>query len=191
MLQNSVKLLAVAVALVFSSSLAIAADKLSSGDQKFIKEAAAGGMLEVQLGKLAVEKASSQQVKDFGKRMERDHTKVNTELKQLASTKNVQIPTELEGKEKSTYERLSKLSGDRFDREYMQRMIDDHKEDVSAFQKQADKGDNADVKSFAAKTLPTLKEHLELAQSTGQQVGAASQGGLKGFIDKTKDKIKH
>jgi putative membrane protein len=191
MLQNSVKLLAVAVALVFSSSLAIAADKLSSGDQKFIKEAAAGGMLEVQLGKLAVEKASSQQVKDFGKRIERDHTKVNTELKQLASTKNVQIPTELEGKEKSTYERLSKLSGDRFDREYMQRMIDDHKEDVSAFQKQADKGDNADVKSFAAKTLPTLKEHLELAQSTGQQVGAASQGGLKGFIDKTKDKIKH
>jgi putative membrane protein len=191
MSQNSVKLLAVAAALVFSSSLAIAADKLSSGDQKFIKEAAAGGMLEVELGKLATEKASSQQVKDFGKRMERDHSKVNAELKQLASTKNVQLPTELEGKEKSTYERLSKLSGDRFDREYMQRMIDDHKEDVGAFQKQADKGDNADVKSFAAKTLPTLKEHLELAQSTGQQVGAASQGGLKGFIDKTMDKIKH
>ncbi len=191
MLQNVAKVLAVGVALLFSSTLAIAADKLSSGDQRFIKDAAAGGMLEVQLGKLATEKASSQQVKDFGKHMVTDHGKANTELKHLASTKNVQIPTELEGKQKSTYDRLAKLSGDRFDREYMKTMIDDHKEDVDAFQKQADKGNDAEVKSFAAKTLPTLKQHLEMAQSTGQQVGAASEGGLKGFIDKTKDKIKH
>src|SRR5581483_8696444 len=177
MLQNVAKVLAVGVALLFSSTLAIAADKLSSGDQRFIKDAAAGG-------KLATEKASSQQVKDFGKHMVTDHGKANTELKHLASTKNVQIPTELEGKQKSTYDRLAKLSGDRFDREYMKTMIDDHKEDVDAFQKQADKGNDAEVKSFAAKTLPTLKQHLEMAQSTGQQVGAASEGGLKGFIDK-------
>lgn len=185
------KLLALSAALLFSSSLAVAADKLSSGDQKFIKDAAAGGMMEVQLGKLASEKASSQQVKDFGKQMVTDHSKANTELKHLASTKNVQIPTELEGKHKSTYDRLAKLSGDRFDREYMKTMIDDHKDDVDKFKKQADKADDADVKQFAAKTLPTLEKHLEMAQSTGQQVGAVSEGGLKGFIDKTKDKIKH
>ena len=195
MSQIPIKLLAVAVALAFSGSLALAADKLSRGDQSFIKEAAGGGMLEVQLGKLAADKAASQQVKDFGKKMERDHSKVNSEIKTLASANNIQIADKLDGKNKSTYDRLAKLSGERFDREYMKAMIDDHKADVDTFKKQADKADNADVKQFASKTLPTLEQHLELAQSTGQQVGAASgtssseEGGLKGLIDKAKDKV--
>jgi putative membrane protein len=185
------------MALAFSGSLALAADnKLSRGDQSFIKDAAAGGMMEVQLGKLASEKASSPQVKEFGKKMEQDHSKANKEIQQLASSKNVQIADKLEGKHKSTYDRLAKLSGDRFDREYMKTMIDDHKDDVDKFKKEADKADDADVKQFAAKTLPTLEKHLELAQSTGQQVGAATnsgsnseEGGLRGLIDKAKDKV--
>lgn len=189
MSKNSAKLLAVAVALLFSGSLALAADKLSRSDQSFIKDAAGGGMLEVQLGKLATEKAASQQVKDFGKKMEQDHSKVNRELKTLASANNIQIPDKLEGKNKSTYDRLAKLSGERFDREYMKTMIDDHKDDVDHFKKAADKADSAEVKQFASKNLPTLQEHLELAQSTGQQVGAASDSGLKGMIDKAKDKV--
>ena len=186
---NGAKLLALGAALLFSSSLATAADKLSMGDSRFIKDAAGGGIMEVELGKLASEKAASPQVKEFGKKMEQDHSKLNTELKQLASTKNVQIPDKLEGKGKSTYDRLSKLSGDKFDREYMKAMIDDHKTDVDKFKKEADKADNPDVKSFAAKALPTLERHLEMAQSTGQQVGAASEGGLKGLVDKAKDKV--
>lgn len=190
MSQNEMKLLALGAALLFSSSLALAADKLSMGDSRFIKDAAEGGLLEVQLGKLATEKAASQQVKDFGKKMDQDHGKLNIELKQLASTNNVQIPDKLEGKQKSTYDRLAKLSGERFDREYMKTMIDDHKTDVDKFKKQADKADNPDVKKLAAKALPTLEQHLELAQSTGQQVGAASEGGLKGLVDKAKDNIK-
>ena len=189
MSQIPIKLLAVAVALAFSGSLALAADKLSRGDQSFIKEAAAGGMMEVQLGKLASEKAASPQVKDFGKKMVTDHSKANKELQHLASTNNVQISDKLEGKQKSTYDRLAKLSGEKFDREYMKTMIDDHKADVDTFKKQSDKADNADVKSFAAKTLPILQEHLDLAQSTGQQVGAASESGLKGLYDKAKDKV--
>ncbi|HKA32016.1 MAG TPA: DUF4142 domain-containing protein [Candidatus Binatia bacterium] len=191
MLTNGAKLLALGAALLFSSSLALAADKLSMGDSRFIKDAAGGGLLEVQLGKLATEKAASQQVKDFGKKMDQDHSKLNTELKQFASTNNVQIPDKLEGKEKSTYDRLAKLSGEKFDREYMKTMIDDHKTDVDKFKKEADKADNPGLKSFAAKALPTLEQHLELAQSTGQQVGAASEGGVKGLIDKAKDKVKH
>ena len=122
--------------------------------------------------------------------MEQEHTKLYTEVKQFASTNNVQIPDKLEGKQKSTFDRLSKLSGERFDREYMKTMIDDHKTDVDKFKKQADKADNAELKKLAAKALPTLEQHLELAQSTGQQVGAVSEGGVKGLIDKTKDKIK-
>jgi len=190
MSQMSIKLWTLAVALLFGGSLALAADKLSMGDSKFIKDAAAGGLMEVQLGKLAAEKAASPQVKEFGKKMEQDHSKANKELQQLASTKNVQIADKLEGKHKSTYDRLAKLSGERFDREYMKAMIDDHKDDVDNFKKQADKADDADVKKFAAKTLPTLEQHLELAQSTGQQVGAASDSGIKGIIDKAKDKVK-
>jgi putative membrane protein len=190
MSKNFAKLLAVTVALLFSGSLALAADnKLSRSDQSFIKDAAEGGMMEVQLGKLASEKAASQQVKEFGKKMEQDHGKANREIQQLASTKNVQIADKLEGKHKSTYDRLAKLSGERFDREYMKTMIDDHKADVDKFKKEADKADDADVKKFAAKTLPTLEQHLELAQSTGQQVGAASDSGVKGLIDKAKDKV--
>ena len=187
---NGAKLLVLGAALLFSGSMAAAADKLSSGDQRFIKDAAGGGMMEVQLGKLAAEKASSPQVKEFGRKMEQDHSKANAELQKLASTKNVQIPHELEGKQKSTYDRLAKLSGDRFDREYMKAMIDDHKDDVDKFKKEAEKANDPDVKSFASKTLPTLEQHLEMAQSTGQQVGATSESGLKGLIDKTKDKIK-
>jgi putative membrane protein len=130
-------------------------------------------------------------VKEFGKKMEQDHSKLNKELQQLASTKNQQIPDKLEGKQKSTYDRLAKLSGEKFDREYMKTMIDDHKTDVDKFKKQADKADDADVKKFAAKALPTLQQHLELAQSTGQQVGAATQdGGLKGLVEKAQDKVK-
>jgi putative membrane protein len=188
---NGAKLLALGAALLFSGSMAAAADKLSSGDQRFIKDAAGGGMMEVQLGKLAAEKASSPQVKEFGRKMEQDHSKANAELQKLASTKNVQISHELEGKHKSTYDRLAKLSGDRFDREYMKTMIDDHKDDVDKFKKEAEKANDTDVKSFASKTLPTLEQHLEMAQSTGQQVGAASEeGGLKGLVDKAQDKIK-
>src|ERR1043166_5421213 len=190
MSQMSIKLWTLAVALLFGGSLALAADKLSMGDSKFIKDAAAGGLMEVQLGKLAAEKAASPQVKEFGKKMEQDHSKANKELQKLASTKNVQIPHELEGKQKSTYDRLAKLSGDRFDREYMTTMIDDHKDDVDKFKKEAEKANDPDVKSFASKTLPTLEQHLEMAQSTGQQVGATSESGFKGLIDKTKDKIK-
>jgi putative membrane protein len=191
MSQNRIKLLTLAVALLFGGSLALAADKLSMGDSRFIKDTANGGLAEVELGKLAAEKAASPQVKEFGKKMEQDHSKLNKELQQLASSKNQQIPDKLEGKQKSTYDRLAKLSGEKFDREYMKTMIDDHKTDVDKFKKQADKADDADVKKFAAKALPTLQQHLELAQSTGQQVGAATQdGGLKGLVEKAQDKVK-
>ena len=190
MSKTGVKFLSLAVALLFGGSLAIAADKLSMGDSRFVKDAASGGLFEVEIGKLAADKAASKQVKDFAKKMEQDHGKANTEIQQLASSKQVAIPEKLEGKHKSTYDRLAKLSGEKFDREYMKIMIDDHKTDVDKFKKEADSAKDPDVKQFASKTLPTLEKHLELAQSTGQQLGAnTSDGGLKGFVEKAKDKV--
>jgi putative membrane protein len=153
--------------------------KVSSSDANFIKEATQGGIMEVRLGKLASEKASNNQVKEFGRRMEQDHSKVNDELKKLASDKGVEVQTELDTKHKSTVDRLTKLSGAEFDRQYMEAMVKDHKEDISKFQSEAEKAKDADVKKFASQTLPTLKEHLQLAQSAAQQVKGSAKSSSR------------
>jgi len=144
-------------------------------DANFLKDAAAANLMEVELGKLAEQKAASNQVKEFGKRMEQDHQKAYQELERIAANKGVELPKQLEGKHKSEVDRLSKLSGEKFDREYMQAMIKDHKEDVDKFQREADKGNDPDLKQYAGKHLPTLKKHLEMARTAGQQVGSRSR----------------
>ena len=93
-----------------------------------------------------------------------DHSKANEELKQLASSKNVNLPNEVSAKDKMTKERLSKLSGESFDRAYMQDMVKDHKKDVADFSRESNSAKDPDVKQFASKTLPTLKDHLKEAE---------------------------
>ncbi len=149
-------------------------NKLSSSDTSFLKDAATGGMMEVELGKIAQEKGASEKVKAFGKQMEEDHGKANDELKQLATSKGVELPTSLGVKQKLSVETLSKLSGQNFDRRYMTTMIDDHKNDVKNFEKAASKAKDPDVKAFASKTLPTLKKHLQMAETTGKEVKATT-----------------
>ena len=140
-------------------------------DQKFVMEAAKGGMAEVELSKLAQDKASSDQVKNFGKRMVDDHGKANDELQTLAKNKNITLPTDLDPKDKALKDRLSKLSGAAFDRAYMNAMLRDHRKDVNEFKMESTSGRDADVKAFASKTLPTLEDHLKLAQQTEKAVG--------------------
>jgi len=149
--------------------------KLSSDDANFVKEAAQGGLMEVQLGKLAQEKAGNEKVKEFGKRMEQDHSKANDELKKIASDKDIQLSNDLDKKHKGKVDKLTKLSGADFDKQYMGAMVSDHKEDIKKFQRVADKGKDADLKQFASQTLPTLKQHLQLAESTAQQVKSGSK----------------
>jgi putative membrane protein len=149
--------------------------KLSSDDANFVKDAAQGGLMEVQLGKLAQEKAGNEKVKEFGKRMEQDHSKANDELKKIASDKGIQLSTDLDKKHKGKVDKLTKLSGADFDKQYMDTMVSDHKEDIKKFQREADQGKDADLKQFASQTLPTLKEHLQLAESTAQQVKSGSK----------------
>jgi len=147
-----------------------ATSKLSKDESTFVMEAAEGGMMEVQLGKLAQEKAGDEKVKQFGKRMEQDHSKANDELKKIATDKGVQLSTDLDKKHKTKVDKLTKLSGADFDKQYMNDMVSDHKEDIKKFQRVADKGKDAELKQFASQTLPTLKEHLQLAESTAKQV---------------------
>ena len=150
-----------------------AKSEVSSDDREFVREAASGGMMEVQLGKLAAERASSSQVKEFGSRMQKDHSKANDELKKIAAKKDIKLPAELEAKHKSTVNKFTKLKGAEFDREYMENMVDDHKEDIEKFQRQADKGKDPDIKKFAQDHVPILKKHLELAEQTRKQLGSA------------------
>lgn len=145
-----------------------------SSDMHFAQEAASGGKLEVELGKLAVQKASNERVKQFGQRMIDDHSKAGEQLKSVASKDNIQLPAELSAKDQATYDRLSKLSGTAFDRAYMRDMVKDHQNDVNEFQKEADNGSNSDLKTFASTTLPKLQDHLRMARETNDSLGARS-----------------
>jgi len=163
---------------VFSAAMISAGTCLSTtaraqSDEAFAKDAASGGMTEVKLGQLAQQKGSSATVKEFGKRMEMDHTKAGERLKTAASKDNVTLPSDMNAKDRATYERLSKLSGTEFDKAYAQDMVKDHETDVAAFKKEATNGKNPDLKQFASETLPTLEDHLKMAQDMQKSVGAA------------------
>jgi len=138
---------------------------LSAMDQHFMKEAAEGGLAEVELGNLAAQKASSSEVKNFGERMVQDHTKANDQLKQIASNKGVNLPSQPSHAQMAEKKKLEKLSGTQFDKAYMDAMLKDHKKDVADFQRESQSGKDPDLKSFASQTLPTLQEHLKQAQS--------------------------
>ena len=142
------------------------ASKMARADEKFMKDAAAGSIAEVQLGQLAEQHAASDAVKQFGKRMATDHQKAFDELKQLAAQKGVTLPTTLDRSHQALYDRLSKLNGADFDRAYMKEMVKDHDKDVKAFQKEANSGKDADLKAWASQTLSTLKEHQEQAKQS-------------------------
>jgi putative membrane protein len=138
---------------------------MSSKDRDFLMDAAEGGMLEVELGRVAAQKGASEAVKQFGQKMVDDHGQANTELMSIATSKGVTLPTELDEKHKAHVTKLSALTGAEFDREYSKMMLSDHNKDVSEFEKQSTKGVDPDLKAFAAKTLPTLQQHLELAKA--------------------------
>lgn len=152
---------------------------LDRADRKFIEKAANGGLMEVQLGEMAQQKAASEQVKAFGKKMAEDHGKANEELKQVAEAKGVALPAAVDRSGQKDLEKFGKLQGADFDREYMLHMVRDHKKDVSDFQKEAKSGKDAEVKSFAAKTLPTLQQHMTLAQSTYDAVKNSGKSGMR------------
>ena len=126
--------------------------RLSSVDKAFIKDAAKGGMMEVAMGRVAEKNATNNEVKNFGARMMKDHSKANEDLKAIAKEENVEWPAEKEaGKWKS-------------DKDYMDAMVKDHEKDLAAFEKEAKNGSDPDVKSFASKTAKTVREHLEMAK---------------------------
>lgn len=137
----------------------------------FAMKAANGGMLEVELGRLAQEKAQSQDVKDFGAMLVKDHTKASEELKTLATLKNITLPATLGEDEQKDVNDLTKLSGKEFDKKFVSMMVDDHKDDIDLFKKAAeDKETDSEIKAFAAKTLPTLQKHLDAVTAIDKKI---------------------
>jgi putative membrane protein len=149
-------------------------------DNTFAKKAAEGGLTEVELGKLATEKASNPDVKAFGQRMVDDHSKANDQLKGIAGQQNITLPTDLNAKHKAERDRLSKLSGEAFDHAYINHMVLDHKKDIAEFQKEANSGKNDAIKNFASQTLPTLQDHLKQAQDAQKSAKASAANTGKG-----------
>lgn len=138
---------------------------LDKNSSAFVKEAAAGGMMEVTLGQLAQQKGSSQRVKDYGAMLVSDHSKVNTELSNIAAAKNEQLPSALEQKLQKDIDDLSKKEGAAFDKAYMKMMTSDHEQDIKAFEKAAASASDNTLKKFATRTLPVLKMHLDSAKA--------------------------
>jgi putative membrane protein len=141
-----------------------------SEDAKFAVAAANGGMLEVELGKLAKNKAIAPKAIAFANMMVTDHTKANTELKALAGTKFITLPAILDSKKQKDYDDMSKMKREEFDKTYIDYMVKDHKEDIELFKKEAQEGKDAELKAFAAKHVPILEHHLQMAQQAADAV---------------------
>src|SRR6202451_3613018 len=139
---------------------------MSSADTPFAMKAAQGGMAEVKMGQLAVDKASNPDVKAFGQRMIDDHTKAGDKLKSICAAENMTPPTDLNAKDQAEYDRLSKMSGAEFDKAYMKGMVKDHEMDIKDFEKESKSGKDPQLKQFASDTLPTLQSHLQQAKSS-------------------------
>lgn len=144
---------------------------MSAEDKDFVMKAAMGGMAEVMMGQTASQKAASADVKAFANRMVTDHSKANDELKALATAKGLALPTELSGEHKDAADHLAGMSaGKDFDKTYMKHMVEDHEKDTKEFEKASQSAQDADLKAWAAKTLPTLQDHLKQAKETAGKV---------------------
>lgn len=143
--------------------------KLSKQDKKFAMEAATIGMAEVAAGKLAGQNGTAP-VKEFGQHMVKDHSMANDKLMQLASGKGIELPQQVDKKHQKMADKMAKLSGAKFDKEYVDAQIKDHKKAIKLFEEQAEDGKDPALNQFAQETLPTLQAHLKMAQDLQKKI---------------------
>ena len=143
-------------------------------DSKFMMTLATGGMNEIGLSNTALSKSTNDNVKQFAQKMVDDHTQAGNDLKSLASSKNVTLPMDMDAKHKSENAKLSSLSGSAFDMEYMKTMVKDHEMTVALLQKESTGGKDPDAKALAAKLLPIVQGHLDMAKSMMSQMSGSS-----------------
>ena len=139
-------------------------------DPTFVMNTAQNGIAEVALTRMASQKSQNAEVKRLAQRLLADHTKVNNQLKQIASSKTITLPTDVKPEHKEISDRLSKLTGAEFDREFLSVMVQSHEKSITAFQAEANSGTDAEIKAFAEATLPALQEHLRMARELSAKV---------------------
>ena len=150
------------------------AGSITPQDQEFVNQAAVINMAEIELGKIAQSKASNQEVKTFAKKMVDDHSKAGKELQQIVQQQKGQMPKELDQTHKDLKDKLSKLSGAEFDKQYMEAMHSGHQKAVSLFESESKS--ESDIGKWAGTTLATIKEHHQEAMRIAREVGANAEG---------------
>lgn len=165
-------------ACVLAMAAAAGADDTKKGDEDkaltdagFVKMAASDSMHESKLGEIAQVKAASPDVKAFGKRMVIDHAKAINDLRTAVTSGNMQVPDKMTEKHQKDVEHFQNYKGDNFDRDYIKHMVEDHEKGVKVFTRAAKECKNPALKTYAENTLPTLKEHLELAKKIEETLG--------------------
>ena len=151
----------------------------SQMDKQFVQKAAEGGMFEVKMGQLAADKATSPDVKEFGQKMVTDHTALNDEMKPIAEKMGVTPSDQLEAKDQAMYDKLSALSGQDFDKEYLRMMVMDHRNDVREFRHEAQTTKDPQLKAAVMKGEKVITEHLHMVTSLAKKHGAG-MGGMNG-----------
>ena len=148
------------------------ANRLSRADMEFVKKAAEGGLAEVEFGKVAEQNAQDPQVKQFGSRMVKDHTAANDQLKSILSGMGVPAPDQLNQRDAQMRDRLARLTGAQFDRDYMRMMVNDHNKDIKEFRHEAETGQDPQIKAFAQQTLKVIEDHDRLAHEVDRALTA-------------------
>jgi putative membrane protein len=158
------------------SSAMSSSQKPSAMTENFVNKAAVTDMFEIQSGKMAEDKANNAAYKDFAKMIVDDHTKTSQEMKAMEPKLGLQLPTALDAKHKKLIGKMQSESGAKFENDFKSAQVDGHKQAVKLYEDYAKKGDNADLKQFAQKTLPTLKMHLKQAQALPKGSAAPTTG---------------
>jgi len=152
---------------------------VSKEDEEFAVKFEAGGIEEIELGKLAEEKAELKEVREFGKHMAHQHMKICEKLRELATMKNITLPDSLSPEGKSAKEELEKLHGKKFDEAYMTAMVEGHKKALACIEKEDGYTNDPDMKAFTEKTIPIIKEHLQMAETTDSLAKVERKGDKK------------
>src|SRR5262245_6213190 len=167
-----------ALALVAAAAVAAVA-QTPAQDQQFASHAAMINMAEIELGKVAADKATHAKVKAFANQMVNDHTKVLDELKTIAASKNIGLPTVLDAKHRTLRDKLAGMSDAAFDRTYIDEMVKGHHDAAAEFRKESASGVDPDLKGWAAKTLPGIESHYQMAQDVQKEVGGAKTSAIQ------------
>jgi putative membrane protein len=147
----------------------------SNPDASFYKHAAEGGIAEVEAGRLAQDKGNSQQVKDFGAMMVKDHSAANDKLQSIAASKSITLPTSPGVGQMAAKAKLDVLSGATFDKSYVKGQVAAHRQTIALFRKEISSGQDADAKAFATATLPTVRAHLKAITAIAADLGVKSE----------------